>query len=391
VNVFYLEWNSFGNEDMYEAFEELGHRVVKIPFAEKKLSEEEITKRLKEALAICSCDFVFSFNYFPQASIVCNKIGLRYVSWVYDSPHIQVYSYTVINPCNYVFLFDYAVYQELYNAGIQTVYYLPLAVNEKRLGSLVVSEAQREKYKGDISFVGSLYNEKKHRIYDKFQNIDPYARGYLDGMIRCQQQIQGYYFLQEMLTDELVAEMEKAYPTNPDDSHVLSPRAIYADYVLARQVTALERRELLETLGSKYAVHLYTYESDLQIPGVENRGKIDYYDEMPYVFRCSKINLNITLRSIKTGIPLRALDIMGSGGFLLSNYQQELLEYFVPGEDFVFYESTEDLMAKAEYYLTHDKERREIAQNGCKKVCSEHNMKARIAEIIKVLGDFSGK
>jgi len=153
----------------------------------------------------------------------------------------------------------------------------------------------------------------------------------------------------------------------------------------------LERRELLETLGSKYAVHLYTYESDLQIPGVENRGKIDYYDEMPYVFRCSKINLNITLRSIKTGIPLRALDIMGSGGFLLSNYQQELLEYFVPGEDFVFYESTEDLMAKAEYYLTHDKERREIAQNGCKKVCSEHNMKARIAEIIKVLGDFSGK
>jgi len=145
VNVFYLEWNSFGNEDMYEAFEELGHRVVKIPFAEKKLSEEEITKRLKEALAICSCDFVFSFNYFPQASIVCNKIGLRYVSWVYDSPHIQVYSYTVINPCNYVFLFDYAVYQELYNAGIQTVYYLPLAVNEKRLGSLVVSEAQREK------------------------------------------------------------------------------------------------------------------------------------------------------------------------------------------------------------------------------------------------------
>ena len=38
------------------------------------------------------------------------------------------------------------------------------------------------------------------------------------------------------------------------------------------------------------------------------------------MFANSKVNLNITLRNIKTGIPLRALDIMGAGGFLLTNY-----------------------------------------------------------------------
>lgn len=54
-------------------------------------------------------------------------------------------------------------------------------------------------------------------------------------------------------------------------------------------------------------------------------GAVDYYEVMPHVFKQSKINLNITLRSIQSGMPLRAWDIMGAGGFLLSNYQADFL------------------------------------------------------------------
>ena len=104
---------------------------------------------------------------------------------------------------------------------------------------------------------------------------------------------------------------------------------------------------------------------------------------MPYVFLNSRINLNISLRSIKTGIPLRAFDIMGCGGFLLSNYQQELLEYFNADIDFVYYNNYEDLVEKVEYYLSHEKERREIAENGSYKVLHEHTMVMRAKKIIK--------
>lgn len=385
MHIFLLDWNGFGNEDVEECFVELGHSVIKIPFSDKTNSEEEVGKRLDAALTESKCDFLFSFNYFPAVSNACNRRGLPYVSWIYDSPHIHLYSYTVINPCNYVFVFDYAVYEELHREGIQTVYYLPLAVNEKRLSGQLLDCAMSSQYTGDISFVGSLYSEKKHRLYDKFSGLPDYEKGYLDGMIRCQQRIYGYYFLQEMLDDHLIEEMEKLYPTNPEDPSVLSPRAIYADYVLARQVTALERKETLEAIGRNHPVQLYTYENTVQIPGVINKGKVDYYKEMPFVFANSKINLNITLRSIKTGIPLRALDIMGSGGFLLTNYQQELLEYFVPGEDFVYYESREDLLQKIDYYLTHEEERRTIAERGCQKVRTEHRMTDRLQKMIQVV------
>lgn len=386
MNIFYLEWNSFCNEDVFRVLDEMGHNIIKVPYKEKKLPKEQAMERLKEALAQQNCDFVFSFNYFPEVSECCKELDLKYVSWVYDSPHIQVYSYTVINPCNYVFLFDYGMYEELKQAGIETVYYLPLAVYEKRMEALEAVK-DRGKYTSAISFVGSLYSEKKHRIYEKFQGMDDFARGYLDGIIQAQKRVHGYNFMQELLMPEIVAQMQKAYPTDPNATTVLSPEAIYAEYVLNRRVTALERREILELLGEQFAMVLYTNDREVAIPGVENRGPVDYYEGMPYVFRQSKINLNITLRSIKTGIPLRVWDILGNGGFLLTNYQQELFEYFVPDEDFVYYTDYADLVKKVEYYLEHEEERCRIAANACEKVRSEHTFRKRFEIIFEVLGE----
>lgn len=384
MNIYLLEWKSFGNEDIKEILAEMGHKVISVPFSDTKVKADEIERLLVRKSAYKNCDLLFSFNYFPEVSICCQKLGLKYVSWVYDSPHISVYSYTIINSCNYVFLFDFALYDELHLAGINTVYYMPLAVNDKRLQRMHLTK-DNVKYSQDIAMVGSLYSEPKHRLYDKFSTVSPYVKGYLDGIIDAQKKLYGRYILKEMLSSDIVEEMQKAYPTDPNASTVLSPEDIYADYVLARQVTALERKEILTLLGAKHRVDLYTYDNTVVIPGVVNHGKIDYYDDMPYIFHSSKINLNITLRSIKSGISLRALDIMGSGGFLLSNYQIEYDEYFVPGEDYVFYEDYYDLEEKVEYYLTHENERREIAENGCRKVREEHNYRNRIEMILSIV------
>lgn len=385
MKIFYLEWNSFCNEDMFDTLAEMGHTVIKIPFSGIKVTEEEAEKLLEDELKKNDCDFLFSFNYFPNVSKCCNKLNVKYVSWVYDCPYIHVYSYTVLNTCNYIFLFDYALYSELKGGGIDTVYYLPLAVNEKRLSAIKCGVRESSKYSGDVSFVGSLYTEQKHRIYEKFQDIAPYARGYLDGIIQAQLRVQGYNFLQELLSEGILEELQKAYPTDPNSESAMTPEAIYADYVLSRQVTAIERKEILQLLALNHKVYLYTYDKSVSIPGVVNKGKIDYYDDMPYVFMNSKINLNITLRSIKTGIPLRALDIMGSGGFLLTNYQEEMFEYFEADKDFVYYTDYDDLRDKVAYYLEHEQERKEISHNGCEKVRKSHNLRSRMEEILEIL------
>ena len=149
----------------------------------------------------------------------------------------------------------------------------------------------------------------------------------------------------------------------------------------------IERREILSYIGEHFPVDLYTYKqnSSFNPPGVTNKGPAEYFKEMPFVFKCSKINLNITLRSIQNGIPLRAYDILGCGGFLLSNYQTDLARHFVPDEDYVYYENREDLLKKIEYYLSHEDERSAIAQNAHDRVVREHTFDVRAGQIIEMV------
>ncbi|MDE6615743.1 MAG: glycosyltransferase, partial [Lachnospiraceae bacterium] len=85
------------------------------------------------------------------------------------------------------------------------------------------------------------------------------------------------------------------------------------------------------------------------------------------------------------GIPLRAMDIMGAGGFLLTNYQNDFARHFIDGEDFVSYSSREDLYNKIRYYLKHNDERRDIARNGCKSVRENHTYEKRLAEMLDTI------
>jgi spore maturation protein CgeB len=89
---------------------------------------------------------------------------------------------------------------------------------------------------------------------------------------------------------------------------------------------------------------------------------------MPRVFHRSRINLNITLRSILSGVPLRVMDVMAAGGFLLTSYTEEIAEYFTDGVELAIATTPEEMVEKAAYYLEHEEERQQIALMGQKKV-----------------------
>lgn len=88
-----------------------------------------------------------------------------------------------------------------------------------------------------------------------------------------------------------------------------------------------------------------------------------------------------------TGLSLRVWDVMGSGGFLLSNYQEEIEDYFTIGEDIEVFSSEEELVDKAGYYLEHDEIREKIARNGYEKVRKYHSYDERVKQMIGYLLD----
>lgn len=392
MKILFLNWNGYGNLDIIDSFNRMKEQgkdisLVIYPFdAHVGRDDNAFFDRFFSDLEREVPDIVFSFNYFPIVSKACQKAGVKYVSWVYDNPAVVLYSYTLINSCNYVFLFDSQMYESFARQGIKTVYYLPLAAATERYGKITLSDSDLAKWGAEVSFVGGMYNDRGN-FYDRIKDkLSDYTRGYLEGLMRAQMEIDGANIVESMLTKNVLDEMVEALGLKPNYDGVETLEYLYSNYVLDRKITSVERSEIIRLLGEHFSVKLYTNDAGFKPSGVQNLGQIDYYEEMPYIFKASDINLNITLRSIQRGIPLRAMDIMGCQGFLLTNYQEDMLRFFAPGEDFVYYESRQDLVDKVLYFLEHEDERLEIARRGYEKVCAEHTYELRLQEILDIVG-----
>lgn len=360
-NVLFYNWGESAHTACDEVMRELGHHVVECREKHEKYdNDERFMLAVKKQISENSVDIIFSFNYFPDLSRVANDMGVRYVSWVFDSPHLTLESITLGNECNTVNLFDYALYEKYKCQGFGTVRYMPLACNFSRVEKYRNVGINR-KYDHDISFVGRLYDDKNFFL-KQVKYLPSYIEGYIDAAMEAQRQIYGMDLVDRLITPKISGEMQKYIELGLGENYRECRRDVLVT-MIQKGITVKERRSLLTVLGEHYKVDHYSDVAGVGIP-VNFMGYAEYMNQMPQVFASSKINLNITLRSIQTGIPLRVIDILGVGGFCISNYQAELAEYFENDKSIVWYESYEDLFMKVDYYLKHDNEREEIAARG---------------------------
>lgn len=380
-DVVLIDWECNSQGDLQEALEKNGLGVITVKWTGGDYEDNPVfAQTVEEVLDNNSCRFVISFNYFPVVSKICEERKIKYAAWVYDSPHLTLYSKTIFSEWNYLFLFDSVLYQEFQAYGVKHLYYLPLAVNVSRLDKLLGEETKE--WEHEISFLGSLY---ERNYYDGINYLPEETRGYLDGIMQAQKKVYGYNFLNELLNEKYMKQIRKHIQCGLDERFFVKDTRVFADLFLGQKVTHIERTELLSMLTQYYPVSLYTASWWEEAVGrLEKFDYVDYATQMPKVFRKSKINLNISLRSIQAGVPLRVYDILGAGGFLITNYQADLTENgFVLGEDLVVYESKEDLLCKIDYYLNHEEERLQIAENGRRKVSLMHTYDNRVQCILE--------
>lgn len=383
MKLLIFEWGAgtFTYNDIIESLSDNGvsYRTVSYQFEDKN-EDEFFEHRFGKVLAEDSYDAVFSVNYFPLVAKCAHNRHIPYLSWSYDNPlDVPDIEKTLGYPENHVFLFDRIQFEGYKNAGFDNVYHLPLAVNTKRLDKIRLSQNEIMQYGCDIAFVGKMYES----MLGSYMSImDDYAKGYVDAIIRVQQKIYGYYIIDELLTDKFMEDINRHFKElSPDTTFVLPKQAL--SYAMAAQTTRNERLILLNLLSSHFKMKYYSWKNCEILKNAEFMGSCDYYIQQPKVFKACKLNLNITLKCLQSGIPLRAMDILGAGGFLLSNFQPELAEYFVNGQDVVMYDSIEDAYEKAQYYLSHDEERIRIAENGHDKAKEMFSYDKQLAVILR--------
>ena len=215
--------------------------------------------------------------------------------------------------------------------------------------------------------------------YDEIKDKLPdYVRGYFDALMKLQMEIYGENYIDGMLTADIIEELNRHFKIAKSERSFSDISLIFSTTVLGFKIAQLERYKLLGELSKYFDVNVFTDDENAEFILAHNRGPVRYWDESPIVFAESKINLNFTIRNIRSGIPLRVWDILAAGGFCITNFQPELVMYFKNGEDLVWFEDETDLVKKVRYYLTHEDERKRIALNGQKKVRELHSYDERL-------------
>ena len=134
-----------------------------------------------------------------------------------------------------------------------------------------------------------------------------------------------------MLTTDILEKLQEYFELEKSEGSFSDLGLIFQTTVLGFKIAEVERRRALIELSKRYHVNVYSNSDISDMLRIQYCGSVDYWSELPQVFRMSKINLNFTIPNIKSGIPLRVWDVLGAGGFLLTNYQAEIPYYFKEG------------------------------------------------------------
>jgi len=338
---------------------------------EKEPDKENDAGELLAAMETQKTEVVFALKYFPLVSIVCQAARVKYAVWIAAAYDPQIYSCTLLNSCNYVFMADYALYEEFASGDFPHLFYLPLGAGEKSV-SFPLGEEKRYEY--DLAMLQNIV-ARERTPYNPLSPESPLkdaTKGYLEGCIACQYQILGLPSMAGSLPPYVWEDLTAHFPPELDADSIEAASHYYDCRYFNPLVTWADRDIHFHTMDkNRY------FQKTLQKNGCKR-------NEAVMLIRSSRINLAIPHRNWQSGIPQLCWDILAAGGFLLCSFRGDFLRLF-SDELPVLYENEREMLSRGIYYLHHENEREELAGRLALEVRERHGCRKRLEELMTKL------
>ncbi|MFQ5751129.1 MAG: glycosyltransferase, partial [bacterium] len=276
-----------------------------------------------------------------------------------------------------------------HESGYTHYEYLPLcAVTHKFFPQKLDSKSQK-RFDCDISFVGSLMIENQHRLltalFNKIETlqqdgspawgiIHKWITHLISNPPAGSKSTQLIDELQHLLKKHQLPEVVKIHESE-----------IYVAAAVEEFLAYLWRKRVVSSLVP-LGIHVWGTEEWKADFAQNYRGSANHYLDLPKIYIASKINLDISRINQPNIITMRIFDILACAGFVLADRSESLLELFKEDWDIVCYDTPAEAVDKIKYYLTHESERRTLAQRGYEKVVLSHTFVHRINHILTKTG-----
>lgn len=373
-------------KDIAYNLRKLGYKVEEYPHRQENsvLNDEEIEK-LAAYVRKQRITHLMSTHLIYNVALAAYKTGVKYVSVIWDAPYLKIYTpFGRLDNC-WFSIFDKLDCERFQADGIPHVLYQPLAVNKYDVLKWDVKRKLGGKYINEICFLGRLY---ENNLYDDNVSKMP---------VNMQQYFTSIFEEAAFRWDGVNCVYGKTPKEILDYTKLVSPefeldniydiedvRYFEVQYLI-RKIANIERICTLNMLGEQFDVSFYTDSKvDQSVLGnVKIMPPVEPGEASSIIYAGSKINLNISLKGIEGGTPQRIMDIMGAGGFVMTNYCAETAELFAEDKEIVMFRTPEELVKKAEYYLAHDEERESIADAGRRKVLNCYTYDKKLRQLMK--------
>lgn len=367
MKVLYLSGKAEYETELKKSFERLQIQVT-VYSLPKNTGKEVFAMEIATWMEKEKPDFIFSLDYLPVISMVCETMKVKYVSWIVSNYEPGIYSCTLLNECNYIFFSDYFMYQQFCSEDFRNIFFMPLGAFQSCI------DAKREdsiEYEYDLAMLQNIIKREDMKLMPLSMDsqLKDSTKGYLEGCIACQYQIRGLPSVTEKLPGYVREDLETHFPASIENDSVETPEHYY-DYKYFNPLITYSERDIFfhEFQENEY------FKKCIQQCNLNT-------EEFVRLVQRSKVNLVITHRNQRSGIPQAAWNIMGAGGFLLSNLQGDYLHIFSSNPP-VCYRSEIDMLSKGIYYLNHETERMKKQKEISDLVREEHGIQKRLQAII---------
>ena len=388
IKILYI-YGSSTSTNIVETLRKMNYDVMEYPKnqATSNMDEEEINE-VVDYIREHEITHLMSIHLIYNIAVAAYWSGIRYMPVIWGAPYLK--PYTVMGTLDNIWysVFDKIDAERMREGGCPHVLYQPLSVNEDNIREWNKRALSKVKYANDISFIASLYEKND---YDRCiglipENMQAYFRSIFeeaafkwDGVNR----IYGQTGKEILDYIKLVSPAFKL--NNPFD--IEDVRYFEVAYLI-RKLANIERMCVLNLLAEEHDVYLYTNSEveQSELPAVHIEPPVVTGEATALIYAGSKINLNISLKGIEGGTPQRIMDIMGAGGFVMTNYCEETSELFDEDREIVMFRTPEELLEKVDYYLSHDRERERIAKAGHRKVMECYTYEKKMKQLLDWAG-----
>jgi spore maturation protein CgeB len=320
-------------------------------------------------------------------SSFCAAMEIPLVVWYVDEPFfISEWGNKFIPEATIGCTFDRFYEKRLKEWGMYHVFTLPLGTNPERLLDTSHYAQKEQPYKHTISFVGSLEYEKIQyllkNIFDHWTTMPPEMVDVLERAIeiyRRKNPVHAEAVLHECA--ETVG-VKYSFPNGIVKQMVLS--------FMDREASFRQRQEIIQGLKvSDISVFGEAFWGKI-IGTSYYKGRINYYSsEIRDLYKNSRINLNISKYQLKTTVNQRVFDCPLCDGFLITDFKEDIEDYFKIDSSMVVYFDQQDLEKKIQYYLSHEKHAQKVIEKGKETILERHTYRHRLEEMTNLVKQIS--